>query len=254
MLTKVIKISIILTDCTSERSWVAQISYFINVTTCILVQVCFLNLWALHSQIFLCTSKLHICVVLCVTGYNLELYDMNCYSVNGSHTSQGGIPLGWMSQIKTEHFSFTLVPAPPSMSLLHLYSFVPKRHPVLGTQLLSSQKGGSQAWGGSDASLPPNPGNTCEHEGAVPALTGGPSVSELIRNRPTISSNVDECVMRLAAETWRNMVGGGTFSGLRSMLQKWSLEVLLGHISWRTGGRQKDSPGFKLQKYVDKYK
>ena len=65
--------------------------------------------------------------------------------MNGSHTTQEGVPMGGMSQIKTEPFSFTLASAPPSASLLHLYSFVPKRHPVLGTQLLSTQKGGSQA-------------------------------------------------------------------------------------------------------------
>ena len=52
-----------------------------------------------------CTSKLHIHVVLCVTRYSLGLYDINCYSMNGSHTSQGGIPMGGTSQIKTEHFS-----------------------------------------------------------------------------------------------------------------------------------------------------
>ena len=58
-------------------------------------------------------------------------------------------------------------------------------------------------------------------------LTGGLSVSELIRNRPKNSSNVDERAMRLGAETWRNMVGGGTVSGLWAMLWKGSLEVLL---------------------------
>ena len=58
-------------------------------------------------------------------------------------------------------------------------------------------------------------------------LTGGLSVSELIRSRPKNSSNVDEPEMRLGAETWRNMVGGGTVSGLWSMLQKWNFEVLL---------------------------
>ena len=64
-----------------------------------------------------------------------------------------------------------------------------------------------------------------------PRLTGGPSVSELIRKRPKNSSKVDEPAMRLGAETWRNTVSGGMGSGLWAMLWKWSLEVLLGHIS-----------------------
>ena len=40
-------------------------------------------------------------------------------------------------------------------------------------------------------------------------------------------SNVDEPAMSLGIESWRNMVGGGTGSGLRAMLRKGSLEVLL---------------------------
>ncbi|KAI4543399.1 hypothetical protein MG293_006193 [Ovis ammon polii] len=83
-------------------------------------------------------SKLHTRVVLCVTRYNLGLYDMNCYSLNGSHTSQGE---SW---------------AAVNMKELYL------------------------------------------------RLTGGLSVSELIRHRPTNSSNVDEPPMRLGAETRRN--------------------------------------------------
>ena len=62
-------------------------------------------------------------------------------------------------------------------------------------------------------------------------LTGGLSVSELLRHRPKNSSNVDEPPMRLGADTWRNRVGRGTGSELRAVLWKWSLEVLLGHIS-----------------------
>ena len=61
--------------------------------------------------------------------------------------------MGGMSQIKTAFF-ITLASAPPSMSLLSLHSFVSICHPVLGTQLLSTQKGGSQARGGSTYSLP----------------------------------------------------------------------------------------------------
>ena len=129
-----------------------------------------------------CTSKLHIPVVLCITRHSSGLCDMNCYSMNGSHTSQGGIPMGGMSQIKTEHFSFTLASAPPSMSLLHQYSFLPKHHPVPGTQLISTQKGGSLAWGGSACSLSPNTGilGCYEHEGAVHTFDWWTVCQELI--------------------------------------------------------------------------
>ena len=47
----------------------------------------------------------------------------------------------------------------------------------------------------------------------------------------TAFSNVDEPALSLGAETWRNMVGGGTISGLWSVMQKWNLEVLMGHMS-----------------------
>ena len=52
--------------------------------------------------------------------------------------------MGGMSQIKTAFF-ITLVSAPPSTSLLHLNSLVARRHPVPGTQLISTQKGKSLA-------------------------------------------------------------------------------------------------------------
>ena len=147
--------------------------------------------------------------------------------MNGSHTSQGGIPMTAMSQIKTAFF-ITLASAPPSPSLLHLYSFVSKCHSVPGTQLISTQRVGHRHEG---ALLAPSP-----HTGIKAAvnmkelylhLTSGSSVSELIRSRPKNSSNVDEPAMRLGAETWRNTVGGGTVSGLWAMLWKGSLEVLL---------------------------
>ena len=142
-----------------------------NVKTSIPAQVWSQHLWSLCSWNHLRTSKLHIPVMLCVTRYSLGLYDMNCYSVNDSHTSQKVFSCENVSK-KPEQFSFTLASAPPSMSLLHLYSFVPKQHPVLGTQLISTQKGGSPAWGGSARFLSPNTGNMgcCEHEGAVPAF------------------------------------------------------------------------------------
>ena len=149
-------------------------------------QVYSLYLRSLCSWTYFCTSKLHTRVVLCVTRYNLGLYDMNCCSMNGSHTSQGGIPMGGMSQIKTEHFSFNLASAPLSTSLLHQYCFVPIHHPVLGTQLLSTQNGGSTACGAAACSLSANTGNTgCVNmKELYLRLMGGPSVSELIRNRP----------------------------------------------------------------------
>ena len=75
--------------------------------------------------------------MLCVTRYSLGLYDMNCYSVKDSHTSQKVFSCENVSK-KPEQFSFTLASVPPSMSFLHLYSFVPKCHPVLGTQLIST--------------------------------------------------------------------------------------------------------------------
>ena len=74
--------------------------------------------------------------------------------MNGSHTSQGGIPQGRMSQLKTEHFLFTLESAPPSTSLLHLYSFVAKRHPVLGTQFSPPRKVGHRPEGALLAPFP----------------------------------------------------------------------------------------------------
>ena len=62
-------------------------------------------------------------------------------------------------------------------------------------------------------------------------VAGGPTVSELIKNRPNNSSNVDELVIRLGSDNWRNRVGGGTFSGLQAIKVQIGLEVLLGHMS-----------------------
>ena len=54
--------------------------------------------------------------------------------------------MGGTSQIKTEHFSSPWrLHLPPS--LLHLYSFVPKRHPVLGTQFSPPRKVGHRPAG-----------------------------------------------------------------------------------------------------------
>ena len=52
--------------------------------------------------------------------------------------------MGGMSQIKTEHFSLPWhLHLPPHPS--YILFFVAKRHPLLGTQLISTQKGGSPA-------------------------------------------------------------------------------------------------------------
>ena len=100
------EISIILTVYISEGIWIAQISYFMTVTARIVAQVSSQHFP--HGTVFI-QSKLHIRVVLCVTRYSLGLCDMKCYSVNGSHASQGGIPMKRMSQIKKAHFSLTLM-------------------------------------------------------------------------------------------------------------------------------------------------
>ena len=50
-----------------------------------------------------------------------------------------------MSQIKKSVFHLPWCVPPITMVLLSLHFFLPIRHPVLGNQLLSTQKGGSQA-------------------------------------------------------------------------------------------------------------
>ena len=61
--------------------------------------------------------------------------------------------MGGTSQIKTEQFSSPWrLHLPPS--LLHLHSFVPKRHPVLGTQFSPPRKVGHRPEG---ALLTPSP-------------------------------------------------------------------------------------------------
>ena len=71
-----------------------------------------------------------------------------------------------------------------------------------------------------------------EHEEAVPTFGWRTvlSVTQLEIDQ-TDFSNVDEPAMSLGIESWRNMVGGGTISGLRSVIQKWNHEVLLGHTN-----------------------
>ena len=166
--------------------------------------------------------------MLCVTRYSSGLCDMHCYSMNGSHTSQGGIPMRGMSQIKTEHFSLPwrlhLPPRPSCICTPSCQNVILCLAPSL-----SPPRGWVTGMRGLCLLPPP----TRESRAAVNMkelylhLTGGSSVSELIRSRPKNSSNVDEPAMRLGAETWRNTVGGGTVSGLWAMLWKGSLEVLL---------------------------
>ena len=136
----------------------------------------------------------------------------------------------WEECLKT-YRAFFVYPgiAPPSTSLLHQYCFVPKRHPVLGTQLLSTQNGGSTACGAAACSLSANTGNTgCVNmKELYLRLTGGPSVSELIRHRPNKFLKCWWACDEVGADTWTDMVGGGTVSGLLSMLRKPRLEVLL---------------------------
>ena len=133
--------------------WIAQISYFIAVTARIAAPVSSQHLWFLSSWKGLHTEKvIYVYWVMCKM-IHLGLYDMNCYSVNGSHASQGGIPVKRMSQIKKSVFPLCSCGPHLAISLLSLPSFLPIRHPVLGKQLLSTQKGGSYAWGRSACSL-----------------------------------------------------------------------------------------------------
>ena len=129
----------------SEGMCIGQISHFMTVTARIAAQV-FLNTCGPfpHGTVSV-QSKLHIRVVLCVTRYCLGLCDMTCYSMNGSHASQGGVPMKRMSQIKKSVFHLPWCVPRLTMVLLSLHFFLPIHHPVLGNQLLSTQKGGSQA-------------------------------------------------------------------------------------------------------------
>ena len=129
---------------------------------------------------------------------------------------------------KKEHFSLMLVCAPSC-------HFAPKSASLFANTSSCARQPTSlypERWvtGLRGLCLLPFPNmgipGCCEHEGAVPAFDWW-TVSELLRNRPNNSSNIDKPGMRLSAEIWRNMVGGGTVSGLWSMLWEWSLEVLL---------------------------
>ena len=99
-----------------------------------------------------------------VTTYSLGLCDMNCYSMNGSHASQGGIPMKRMSQIRalftypgaTSHHGApksALHSANPSSCAGQPASLHPERR-VTGLRSLPTWEGGG----------------SCEHEGAVPAF------------------------------------------------------------------------------------
>ena len=132
-----------------------------------------------------CTSKLHIPVVLCITRHSSGLCDMNCFSMNGSHTSQGRIPMRGMSQIKAEHFSLPWRPhLPPRPSCI----CTPLCQNVILclAPSLSPPRGWVTGMRGFCLLPPP----TRESRAAVNMkelylhLTGGSSVSELIRSRP----------------------------------------------------------------------
>ena len=116
-------------------------------------------------------SKLHIRVVLCGTRYSSGLCDMNCYSMNGSHTSQGGIPMGGTSQIKTEHFSspwrLHLPPHPSCISIPLCQNVI-----LCRARSLSPPERWVTGLRGLCFLPPPYTGITgcCEHVGAVPAV------------------------------------------------------------------------------------
>ena len=206
--------------------WIAQISYLMTVTARIAAQVSFQHLWSLSSWNHLHTEQ--VTYTRCVMSNNIQFgalwYELLLNEWQPRITRRYSHEKNVSN--KKEHFSLTLVPH-LTMVLLSLHYILPIRRPVLGNQLLSTQKGGSQAWGLSweGGGAPVN-----MKELYLP-LAGGLSVSELIRTDPNNSSNVDEPSMRLGADTWRNMVGGGPFSGLWSIKAEMGLEVLLGHIS-----------------------
>ena len=59
--------------------------------------------------------------------------------------------------------------------------------------------------------------------------------------------------MRLRADSWRNMVGEGTISGLWAIIQKWNLEVLLGYIIHKVNEKPEGFPqDLSLQKCAHK--
>ena len=106
----------------------------------------------------------------CVTRQNLGLCDMNCYSVNGSPASQGGIPMGGISQIKTEQFLFIVESASPSMSLLSLHFLCANKSSCAGQPASLHSERGVTGLRVSACSLPrPGKQASCELEGAVPA-------------------------------------------------------------------------------------
>ena len=160
-----------------------------------------------------------------------------------------------MSQIKTEHFSLPW--------RLHL----PPRPSCICTPLcqnvilcLAPSLSPPRGWVTGMRGLCLLPPPTRESRAAVNMkelylrLTGGSSVSELIRSRSKNSSNVDEPAMRLGAETWRNMAGGKTLSGCSQCCGNGAL-----NCPWDTYHKGQEDvkripQGSKLQKYVDKYK
>ena len=208
--------------------WIAQISYLMTVTARIAAQVSFQHLWSLSSWNHLHTEQ--VTYTRCVMCNNIQFgalwYELLLNEWQPRITRRYSHEKNVSN--KKEHFSLTLVcatthhGAPKSALLsanpsscagqpasLHPERWVTGLRPLMGR------------WGGAPLNM---------KELYLP-LAGGLSVSELIRTDPNNSSNVDEPSMRLGADTWRNMVGGGPFSGLWSIKAEMGLEVLLGHIS-----------------------
>ena len=60
-------------------------------------------------------------------------------------------------------------------------------------------------------------------------------------------------MIQFGSDTWRNMVGGGTFSGVQAIKVQIGLEVLLGHVRHKGNRKPEGLPqDLKLQKYADK--
>lgn len=146
--------------------WIAQISYLMTVTARIAAQVSFQHLWSLSSWNRLHTEQVTYtrCVMCNKIQFGALWYELLLNEWQPRITRRYSHEKNVSN--KKEHFSLTLVPR-LTMVLLSLHYFLPIRRPVLGNQLLSTQKGGSQAWG---LSWHGKGGGSCEHEGAVPAF------------------------------------------------------------------------------------
>ena len=126
--------------------WIAQISYLMTVTARIAAQVSFQHLWSLSSWNHLHTEQ--VTYTRCVMSNNIQFgalwYELLLNEWQPRITRRYSHEKNVSN--KKEHFSLTLVPR-LTIVLLSLHYILPIRRPVLGNQLLSTQKGGSQAWG-----------------------------------------------------------------------------------------------------------